>query len=727
METTHNLKITNADESDLLDYPLKRMNLHPGTTLSEIRVFLQKDQELSDFIFINSDGFAIPIGDERNTYTKDLEIIKVGKKKKKGGDMETQKEPKEMIEVNREKKLIEHTSESLNYEHANVANLESLKLNGGKVDGEYFSIKDLTSDQLEIVLKGINYLNGFRLLSSGVVSSEKHPFVSIDIPSDFQKYVVKDEKSLRDIRKETSSSKISLMKFGRLDADASLSSPYVGLSGYYSEETTDQKETSHSSMYIFDYYDVRKGFLDLNNYRKFNDDFLNFFKNECDINLQNINRFIQTYGAYVVNSVFIGGKLYTVETATTESSFGDHEKGSTKGIGVKAPIGNTGAVGSGGVDRQDKIKNREENARTNQGLRRENKGGDPLKTHDEDDWRNSLTNYKTWDVIEIVDMKRTIDLLPYHVIQWIDKKFKTVARKNLTIEEVLPGELKEGDYFNIKSKAPSLYFRLTDDNSKIIQDHCGISEDFHWKLKKHNDGSFSIQSKIKDLALQVVGNNRGQGVEPAIYDGSDRQKWYFQKFRDTNFFMIVNKWSQFAIDRYDNPQPGWSYCTYDLDINDNSAFKFELCFNIYLQSDFNTKENWNWFRIRSRKSNMFLRGGGNLDQSSDRGDKSKWVYHDNIFFNKYNDKVIDNLSSSNLFKRSWDNGNPISVWDYNNGSNQKWYILPANDRGWYRIENAYAKKSIDQKGEINECTTPYIWDNDGGNWNQQFRFEKCED
>ena len=191
--------------------------------------------------------------------------------------------------------------------------------------------------------------------------------------------------------------------------------------------------------------------------------------------------------------------------------------------------------------------------------------------------------------------------------------------------------------------------------------------------------------------------------------------------------MIVNKWSQYPIDRYKDSQVGWGYGTCELDDNNSLlAFRFETCFDIYNSFDFNSRDNWVWFRIRSRKSNMFLRGGGNLDQALETSDKSKWTYVGGLLVCKSNLKAIDNISSSNLFKRTWENGNPVSVWDCNHGDNQKWGMVPANDRGWNRLENQYAKKSLDQGGSTKEGATPHIWDYDGGHRNQLFRIEKCD-
>ena len=84
-----------------------------------------------------------------------------------------------------------------------------------------------------------------------------------------------------------------MMKFGCLPVDYSLSYPYAGIYGYYSEETNQTEEKNQSAKYNFKYYDVRKGEINLNNYRELSQEFQTFF-NGKEITIDILNKFVET-------------------------------------------------------------------------------------------------------------------------------------------------------------------------------------------------------------------------------------------------------------------------------------------------------------------------------------------------------------------------------------------------------------------------------------------------
>jgi hypothetical protein len=192
----------------------------------------------------------------------------------------------------------------------------------------------LSSENLAYLLQGLNYCRGFKFNNFGIEASSDCPFYGTTIGPDFQNHLIKNDRTESTQKKAQNFNSFSFAKFGFTSVEANLSCPFVGINGYYSQETNTNIQESGSSSFYYRQLDVKKGQVNLSPFRNCREEFLNYFHGK-EINKCTLNEFIDRYGAFVIDTITVGGSLYTIETGTTDFQGHQEEKKDNAGVGGK--------------------------------------------------------------------------------------------------------------------------------------------------------------------------------------------------------------------------------------------------------------------------------------------------------------------------------------------------------------------------------------------------------
>lgn len=578
---------------------------------------------------------------------------------------------------------------------------------------DYVSILDLDKEQMQKLLQGINYLHGHLMDGDEIESSSETAFIAQ--PFTTITGVVKDDRAIDKTEVTSSTSKVTLMRNGINKVESELTTSFsASLSGYYSQEKTENEEKNSEHSYSFCCLDARKGVINLNKFRKVNENLLKYFDGK-QIDKNSVNSFLKKFGCYVFNDVIVGGKLYDIETTNKNSTSSSIENKTTSGGKAEGNLYGQGL--SVKNDNENTNKNTNDKSNSVSITKKQNKGGDSKYVGDKEAWKKSLDNYKTWDIIEVKSLKTTIDLLPNNILEEIKNKFISIPVVKMSYKTFLP--CKEEEYFNIKCKKDDLFVNY-DNKNNLTFDNCGHSDGFHFKVKCAGKGDVYLINPIKNMHMTDTGNE----IKNQAHDGSDKQKWYFEKYKDTNYFKIVNVNTQKVLGLKDS-KVGTALLSFTTAARDELAFRFEKKFNMNDLGSVNNWENVNWVYIKCKKSGLHLRGDSlQQDHLHKNADEFKWLYSAGFFMNKKSKQVIDNYGTHSMFKTSASNGNSIGMYKCNSQSNQKWYFEQSSNRDYYHVINSWAKMCLDNKASSTAGTGMHLWSKVEGNENQMFKVEK---
>ena len=404
MEKNYDLKIINEKEDDkVIVRPIKKRDNNEKTTLSEIRKWLEDQDEIEKkFCFVDDDTLV-----NRSDENK-LLAFSISKPLKNELDREIQITPIIEKMVSKESKIFK--------------------------DNYYEILTNIAKDDFECLLKKLNFCYGIKY-ENEKMSFAHNPIFDGNIPEDYKNKLISNDYTVIEDKIAKSSSLFSLVNFGFTEVDANLSVPWIGIHGFLNSSSFGNSLKGDSKSVKYTCMKVCKGILKFDNFRKINLNFENYFENK-EISEKTINQFLDDYGAYVIDSAIIGGQLYNEVTSNSLNT--ENENGSKLNI-------------SGGVNSESKfhdvnIKGTKEDMETKKTVNWElikkgkitNKGGDSNKVQNKDDWMKSLSDFRTWDIIEISKWQTTIDLLP--------EKIKT------QITNFLNSNYKTNNYNFMKSK-----------------------------------------------------------------------------------------------------------------------------------------------------------------------------------------------------------------------------------------------------------------------------------
>lgn len=152
----------------------------------------------------------------------------------------------------------------------------------------------------------------------------KVPIYDGNIPEDYKNKLISFDNSEISEKIAKSSNLYSLVNFGLTEVDVNLSVPWIGIHGFLNSSSFGSSLRGDSKSVKYTYIKVCKGKITFDNFRKINTNFENYFENK-EISETTINKFIDDYGAYVIDTAIIGGQLYNEESSNSLNTGTENE------------------------------------------------------------------------------------------------------------------------------------------------------------------------------------------------------------------------------------------------------------------------------------------------------------------------------------------------------------------------------------------------------------------
>lgn len=238
-------------------------------------------------------------------------------------------------------------------------------------------------------------------------------------------------------------------------------------------------------------------------------------------------------------------------------------------------------------------------------------------------------------------------------------------------------------------------------NLEIYENNGGKNQQFD--IKSLNDGSYEIVAVCSGKALDVYAGSKKLGTNVQQYQRNmgNNQKWIIKDVGN-GYYSIISKCNQYSLDV--------------------EGENFKSCANICTWSYHGGKNQKFGFRKVNNNGNASTTNNSSNTTSSDTPAPTKSI-EDGVYQICASSNLNFVLDVNGLTKN---NGANVTLWENNNGSNQKFKVTYLND-GYYSIKSLYSDKSLDVEKSGKKAGTNVYQNEYTGGLNQKWKIIKNSD
>ena len=261
------------------------------------------------------------------------------------------------------------------------------------------------------------------------------------------------------------------------------------------------------------------------------------------------------------------------------------------------------------------------------------------------------------------------------------------------------------------------------DNIELCNE--GITKNQIWQVEYLNNGYYKIVSSIDpEYSLDVAAHSAVKGANVGLYKyhGGDNQQWAIKKMEDGSY-VIISKLGKIVLDLYGSrTTPGTNILVYTQNETSNQKFIFEKTEAKPLKDGYykisNSIDNNSYIAIE----NNYLANNSNIVLLPDNNSNGQRWYVKHIkdgyyqISSAFNDNYLIDISSG-----KYDNIDNVQLYKKYDSDNQLWYIKYAD--GVYSIISKKNNKVISKE---NDTSNNIAVQDEEENAPQEYSFEVTE-